>query len=117
MVTDSDEDYIAVGSIDLVSILSFLLHSLVTYSPQSISSSNNIFDNLPELASALSDICDKLELYLSTDTEDIKDDILQWHERRATFPCLSCMAWDYLSIPGKCIFYISLLTVYSLFLK
>jgi hypothetical protein len=114
---DSNEDYIAVGSVDLVSILGFLLCSLVTYSPQSMTSLNNIFDNLPELAPASSDICDELELYLSTDTEDVKDGILWWHERCATFPCLSRMARNYLSIPGKCLFYISLLIIYLLFFK
>ena len=70
-------------------------------------SSNNIFDNLPGLASTSRDIRDELKLYLSTDAEDVKDGILWWYERRSTFPCLSQMARDYLSIPGKCIFYIS----------
>ena len=82
--------------------LSFLLHTLVTYShPQLISSSNNIFDNLPDLTPTSFDLCDKLELYLSTDTEDIKDATSWWYVRCATFPSLSCMAQDYLSIPGK----------------
>ena len=36
------------------------------------------------------------------DVENVKDALMWWHERRATFPRLSCMARDYLSIPGKC---------------
>jgi hypothetical protein len=64
-------------------------------------SSTNIFDNLPDLAPTSVDHCDELNRYLSTDTEDVRNAILWWHERCATFPCLSCMALDYLSIPSK----------------
>jgi hypothetical protein len=53
---------------------------------------NNIFDNLPTLAPTLSDICDELEHYLSTDTKDVQDGLLWWHDRHAAYPCLSCMA-------------------------
>ena len=60
----------------------------------------NIFDNLPYLAPASSDIGDELDRYLATDTEDIRDGLMWWHERHATYPKLSCMARDYLSISG-----------------
>ena len=98
----SDDDYTAVGSVDSVSvhILSSAYFSDLL-PPQLISSSNNIFDNLPDLSPASPDLFDELELYLSTDTEDVKDAISWWYERHASFPYLSCMAWDYLSIPGK----------------
>ena len=98
----SDDDYIAVGSVDSVSvhILSSTYFSDLLPS-QLISSSNNIFDNLPDLSPASPDLCDELELYLSIDTEDVKDAISWWYERHASFPYLSHMAWDYLSIPSK----------------
>jgi hypothetical protein len=63
--------------------------------------SSNIFDNLPDLAPALSDLLDELDRYLATDVEDIRDALMWWYERRATFPRLSRMAHDYLSIPGN----------------
>ena len=68
---------------------------------QSILSSHNIFDNMPDLALISSDVHNELEHCLSTDTEDVKDTLLLWHNHYASFPSLSCMAWDYLSIPGK----------------
>ena len=68
---------------------------------QSILSSQNIFDNMPDLALISSDVHNELEHCLSTDTEDVKDTLLLWHNHYASFPSLSCMAWDYLSIPGK----------------
>lgn len=64
-------------------------------------SSSNIFDNLPDLAPTSNDLRDELDRYLATDTEDVKDGLLWWHKRRATFPGLSRMARVYLSIPGK----------------
>lgn len=78
----------------------FFCHLRPQHSQQSISTSNNIFDNLPELAPVLSELHDELDRYLSTDTEDVRDGLSWWYERRATFPCLSRMARDYLSIPG-----------------
>ena len=44
---------------------------------------------------------DDLDRYLSTHPEQVPDVIAWWHERQAMFPCLSRMALDYLSIPGK----------------
>jgi len=61
----------------------------------------NIFDNLPDLALAPSFERDELDRYLSVEVEDVKDGLIWWYERRASFPCLSHMARDYLSIPGK----------------
>jgi hypothetical protein len=92
-----------VGSVGFLSSF-YLCYDLLSDAlpQQSTSSSDNIFDNLPGLAPALQEPHDELDQYLSTDTEDVKDAILWWHERRATFPHLSCMARDYLSIPGKC---------------
>ena len=60
-----------------------------------------MYDNLPDLATVSLDHHDELEHYLSMDPEDVRDGILWWHDRCATFPHLSCMALNYLSIPGK----------------
>jgi hypothetical protein len=45
---------------------------------------------------------DELELYLATPCEDLGDtDPIEWWARCAgTFPTLSRMAMDYLSVPG-----------------
>jgi hypothetical protein len=45
---------------------------------------------------------DELERYLSTDPENVTNVIAWWHEHRAMYPCLSRMALDYLTIPGRC---------------
>ncbi len=67
-----------------------------------VSEPSNFFNNLPDTTTSSSDDHDELDCYLATDMENVKDALMWWHERRATFPHLSCMAWDYLSIPGKC---------------
>jgi hypothetical protein len=87
---DSNHDYVAVGSIGFLSSF-YLCYDLLSDAlpQQSTSSSDNIFDNLPGLAPASQEPHDELDQYLSTDTEDVKDAILWWHERRATFPHLS----------------------------
>ncbi|PIL29407.1 hypothetical protein GSI_09459 [Ganoderma sinense ZZ0214-1] len=41
---------------------------------------------------------DELERYLSIPIEDTANPLLWWADRRALYPCLSCMALDYLSI-------------------
>jgi hypothetical protein len=69
--------------------------------PSQSSSSNNIFDNLPTLAPTSSNIHNELNCYLATDTEDVCDGLLWWHKQCTTYPRLSCMARDYLLIPGK----------------
>ncbi len=61
----------------------------------------NIFDNLPDLALAPLFERDELDRYLSVEVEDVKDGLIWWYERHASFPCLSRMSCDYLSIPGK----------------
>jgi hypothetical protein len=66
------------------------------------SKGNNFFNNLLDAATSLSDDHDELDHYLATDVENVKDALMWWHERHATFSHLSCMAWDYLSIIGKC---------------
>jgi hypothetical protein len=42
----------------------------------------------------------ELDAYLNTDIENVVDVIAWWHGHRKTYPCLSRMALDYLTIPG-----------------
>ena len=78
------------------------LFSSANYCSQAPSSvSKNIFDNLPDLAHTSSIERDELDRYLSAEVEDVKDGLMWWFERRKTFPRLSRMARNYLSIPGK----------------
>ena len=61
-----------------------------------------MFDDLPALAALrATDLRDELTCYFSTDPEQVKDVLHWWTERKATYPCLSQMALDYLSIPGN----------------
>ena len=65
---------------------------------------SNIFDNLPSLSKLnATNECDELDLYLAASVEDITsgDALKWWHNHRSTYPCLSCMALNYLTIPGK----------------
>jgi hypothetical protein len=65
------------------------------------SSRTNMFDDLPALAAPKpSDLRDELESYLSSDPEHVADVLLWWFERQHMYPALSCMAVDYLTIPG-----------------
>jgi hypothetical protein len=67
----------------------------------------NIFDDLPALtAPKLTELCDKLVRYLSTNPEQVKDVLLWWHEHASMYPRLSRMALDYLTIPGMFSIYI-----------
>jgi hypothetical protein len=43
---------------------------------------------------------DEIDRYLATNTEDVEDALFWWWERKSSYPCLSRMALDYLSIPG-----------------
>src|SRR6266487_279862 len=62
----------------------------------------NIFDNLPALAAPnATDLRNELQRYLSMDVEHVEDVLAWWYERRASFPRLSRMARNYLSIPGR----------------
>jgi hypothetical protein len=68
---------------------------------QSQNTHENMFDALPFLAAPKHDeLQDELTRYLSTDPEHVDDVLLWWFERRASFPGLSRMALDYLTIPG-----------------
>lgn len=68
----------------------------------SLSSSENIFDNLPALfAPPESDLHDELDCYLSMDPEHITNALAWWHEKRFVYPHLHHMALDYLTIPGE----------------
>lgn len=62
---------------------------------------SNFFDTALHDASPPPDERDELDRYLAMDVEDMKDGLMWWYERRTTFPRLSRMARDYLSIPGK----------------
>ena len=60
-----------------------------------------MFDSLPALAPPkAADLGSELNRYLTTDVEHVTDAITWWYERRNTYPHLSSMALDYLSIPG-----------------
>jgi hAT family C-terminal dimerisation region len=43
----------------------------------------------------------ELDEYLVQPIEKVHDPISWWWDHKATFPCLSIMAFDYLSVPGK----------------
>jgi hypothetical protein len=61
-----------------------------------------MFDMIPALAPPKrSDLRSELDRYLSTDVEDVQDALQWWTDRCSAYPCLSRMALDYLSIPGK----------------
>jgi hypothetical protein len=83
--------------------LYYLLFSTsnANYLFQAPSEARNIFDNLPDLAPAALEFRDELKRFLATAVEDVKDALKWWFDRQASFPRLSRMARDYLSIPGK----------------
>jgi hypothetical protein len=57
---------------------------------------------LPSLAAPKTkQLHDELMRYLSTDIEQVKDVLLWWAEHKATYPRLSRMALNYLTIPGR----------------
>ena len=61
-----------------------------------------MFDNIPALAKPRrSELRDELRQYLSTDPKFVDDVLAWWFEKRTTYPCLSRMALDYLTIPGE----------------
>jgi hypothetical protein len=62
---------------------------------------------LPVLSTAKkSALADELTQYLATPVEATKDPLTWWVKKQATYPCLSRMARNYLSIPGLSFFYI-----------
>jgi hypothetical protein len=65
------------------------------------SEGSNFFDNILDIAPPSPDNRDELDRYLVMDVENVQDGLNWWYEKRCTFPRLSHMAQDYLSIPGK----------------
>ena len=66
------------------------------------SEASNMFDDLPALAPLkLTDLGSELTHYLATEVEHIADPITWWHECFGSYPHLSRMALDYLTISGK----------------
>lgn len=64
-------------------------------------STTNMFDDLPALkAPKRSDLVDEITAYLATGPESVKDVLKWWKEKKTTFPHLSRMALDYLTIPS-----------------
>ena len=80
----------------------FILPIFTVFNPCTrVRACKNIFDKLPSLAPLQSvAVENELALYLSTDCENITDPVWWWYEKRKTYPQLSHMATDYLSIPG-----------------
>lgn len=61
-----------------------------------------MFDDLPALAPPKpSNLGSELDRYLAREVEDVSDALAWWYEKCTTFPQLSRMALDYLSIPGE----------------
>jgi hypothetical protein len=61
-----------------------------------------MFDNLDALAPPKpTQVGSELEHYLNADIEHVVDPIAWWYEHRYTYPHLSRMALDYLTVPGK----------------
>lgn len=46
---------------------------------------------------------DELTLYFTTNRENVVDPIQWWYEKQKTYPRLSRMALDYLTVPGELI--------------
>ena len=75
---------------------------------------------MPTLATPrIAELRHELAQYLSTDPEQVKDVLLWWNDQKASYPHLSCMALDYLSIPGKstCCFHIQCVITDCFFLS
>ena len=101
LLADAADTSMQVDKEGAVSTRIFLLSSFINYFHSKVfSTSKNIFDKLPDLAPASSGLHDELDRYLAMDVEDVKDGLLWWFERQTTFPQLSRMVRDYLSIPG-----------------
>ena len=59
-----------------------------------------MFNNLPSMDDLNEDSSKKLDLYLKADPEKVTDPLAWWIEQRDIYPQLSCMAIDFLTIPG-----------------
>lgn len=76
--------------------ISLILHCMKT---------KKFFDSLPTIcAPKITDLCNKLDRYLSTDPEHTNDMLLWWAEQRGLYLCLSHMALDYLLILGMSVY-------------
>ena len=61
-----------------------------------------MFNNLPALAPPkAADLGSEIDQYLSSSVEHITNPLAWWHAQCDTYPQLSHMALNYLSIPGK----------------
>ena len=47
------------------------------------------------------DLGSEIDCYLSADVKHVTDPLAWWHEQRGTYPQLSQMALNYLTIPGE----------------
>ncbi|KAG5634503.1 hypothetical protein H0H81_001717 [Sphagnurus paluster] len=64
--------------------------------------SKNMFEDLFDTLSTSSvPVVDELQLYLSTEVENIIDPIKWWYKKCKTYPRLYQMALDYLTIPSN----------------
>jgi hypothetical protein len=82
-----------------VSVCFLFIHC---FSHLTIYKSTNIFDSLPALAPPkATDLRNELDRYLGTDVENVTDAVAWWHAHHSSYPQLSQMALDYLTIPGK----------------
>ncbi len=60
-----------------------------------------MFDNLCSAPPTAPTNQDELARYLAAPTEAVGDVVAWWFKNRKTYPCLSRMALNYLSIPGE----------------
>lgn len=95
---ESNEPAVA-DNVDEVCTDPFAFVLILIYLNTQDDESGNIFDRLPALAHVKTS-GEELENYLNADIEDIADPIAWWHGHRKTYPHLSRMALDYLTIPG-----------------
>jgi hypothetical protein len=61
----------------------------------------NIFDGLAAFAPPKpADLSSEIDRYLKADIENVTDPVQWWYDHRTTYPRLSRMALNYLTIPG-----------------
>lgn len=76
-----------------------------TPTQQTSSQTKNRFDRFKNYAAGslptISSSVDELTRYLRDPPEQTTNPLQWWYERRQSYPNLSCMARDYLSIPGE----------------
>ena len=64
-----------------------------------------MFNNLPALSVPKNAaLVNELTHFLLSPTMKVADPLLQWVEKQKVYSHLSCMAHNYLSIPGMCYF-------------